>query len=620
MLKLNTLYVSSAWENSYPATFNNEPLFPDVNAFNRMNALGTHLVNGQKLWATNRQGSIHTGGPDMAEGEDGKFLSEIHITDGSSVDRLVIGGTTGEGIYTGDSHVIVDKSSIATANGDGTDSYLVSNPCADFGQGDGGWNHRNTLFGNVTVDVTNSTIGSASAQGGALRILQYTYVVDKDKDTKSSVQVNFTNTDVYKNVFFLGDSPMGKDVKRASYSVNPNYDDGGIGTTETYEINLSNVNVSGNRQWAIRGGGSQDITTGGTVTVNMSGTTFGDNSVFAIEENWRTNDTPWALPKCGTDFIFNLNGKNEIKGSLVAGRLDMGNNDDDQNADLAGVDGYYGNRVLKVTGSNYVKNTLWFKEINLNGESSLMGDSVTLFSGEGRDAEGKATQIDGKINIDLTGYSGASRVLLGLNYTYDDDGKIIGGGISNFNWKKNLTVTGNEAAEGEGERYELLNDYDEDKNTISKIVIKGAIKDLYVNSEFDPYEFELGTSYELTGEALFFGENAFNSMADVEDEETGEVITGALTVLKAKPETVLHVAGSNVMTDVLYNNAITIDANAGLIYNGKDAITVNGDVVVDKDGTFAINAKSLSEFGASDILVLSADSITGTISVVCLYP
>ena len=623
MVALNTLYLSSDWAGAdghaqnVPKVFQatGDPLFADVNAFGYMNSLGPNLHDGQNMWATHRTGSIHTGYGEPAEGQDGKFLNETHITDGSVVDRIVLGGTTGERIYVGDTHVFINNSTVATATGDDNDSWLVSNVTAN-----NPWDHRNTLVGNVTVDVEDSVLGDASNAGGRLYIVNFTNVVDKSETEKSAINVNFKNTKIYKSLRFIGDSPMGSKVKRPEYSQVDGVPDG---TTETLNINLDNVQVDGAVEWAIRGGGSWEQVTGGVVTVNMKDTTFGANAIFAIEDNWSQGDINADLPACGSDFIFNIENT-KFNGVLSAGRRDYNSDIADLSAaygDDNAVWGYTGARVLNVTGANTVKNSLYFKTVNMTGESSLKGDSMTLFNGNGVDAEGKLIHVDGQIVVDLTGYEGPSRVLLGLNYTTDEEGNVTGG-LNNFDWAKNLKIIGNDAAEGEEPKYTFATDYDDNKKTVSTIVLKGAVKDVYVNSTYEAENFKLGTSLEATGEALFYGGsveegkeydakagyNAFSSLTDVLDEDGETVVEyGALRALQAEG-TILHVTGF-VETTALLNNSITIDDKSHLLYTGSAAITVNGDVV--NNGQFTIDASEFIKGGDDKILVLTADSITG---------
>ena len=606
LLRLNTFYLSSQWEGpdmTYigPEYFDatGEKLIYNVNAFIRMNAAGAKMVDGMNFWAYHRNGSIHTGGPDMAEGEDGKFLNEVHVV-GSTVDRLVIGGTTGEAVYVGDTKIFVEDSVIATSNDD--DSWLVSNVTAD-----NPWSHRNTLFGSITVDVKDSTIGTASNAGGTLRIINFTNVADRSETEKSSINVSFKDTEIYKAVRFLGDSPMGKDVEREEFSVSDQVADGGKGTTETLNIDLDNVKVGGAVEWAIRGGGARNDTTGGVVTVNMKDTTFGAQAIFAIEDNWNQGDINTDLPKCGSDFIFNVENTT-INGYLVAGRRNYTSDLADLSVDSNGY-GYSGKRVLNVIGSNTIKNALFFKEVNLTGDSSLLGDNLTLFNGNGLAEDGTMVHVDGTINVDLTGYTGAGRYLIATNFTYDDDGNITGGGIVNFDPAKSLVVKGlEEPAEGEEPAYTLVTDYNAETGTISTIVLKGGFTDIYVSSFYNEDDFDdvLGKAY-TTGEAMFYGENAFSVMKGYEDPETGITVPGALDALKEG--LVLHIAGGAIETDTLLNNAITIDAGATLAYQGDKKIVVDG--TIQNNGNFVIDAAGFVAGSPDRVTILVADEILG---------
>jgi len=612
LLRLNTLYMDSTFEGGVNipevSPYTGEKLVYNVNAFDRMNATGARLVDGMNLYVTHRNGDVHTGGPDMAEGEDGKFLNELNILDTQSAPRVVVGGTAGEKVYVGDTKITVSNSTIATVNDN--DSWLVSNVTADQP-----WSHRNTLFGNVTVDVTNSVIGDATNPGGVLRILNFTYVADRSAEEKSAVNVNFKDTAIYKAVRFLGDSPMGKDVVRNDFSVSELVEDGGVGTTEEFNINLDNVTVGGDVRWAIRGGGSRDTVTGGVVTVNIKDSTFGSQAVFAIEDDWNEgNGVDNDLPKCGTDFVFNVEDAT-INGYLVAGRRSYDSALAALSVDANG-NGYYGARVLNVVGSNYIKNALYFKEVNLTADSSLQGDNLTLFAGNGLSEEGTPIKVDAKINIDVTGYDGPSKVLIATKFTYDDDGNITGGGIQNLDYS-NLNIVGLPVVEeGEQAPYELKTDYNAETGTISVVVLKGKIQDVFVNSFYTEEEFTLGTAYK-NGDAMFWGENAFCTMVGYEDEETAEWIPGALPALEAEG-TVLHVTGGIIETDTLLSNSITVDAGATLVYDGTKAITVDGTVAIEtlekNSGRFIISASGFTADKPSDVLVLSADEIIGDIS------
>lgn len=584
LLRLNTFYLDSGFEGGVNvpefSPYTGEKLIYNVNAFDRMNASGAKMVDGQKFWATHRNGSIHTGGPDMPEGEVGKFLSEVHVVE-SNVDRIVLGGTNGNLEYTGDVHVFIDKSTICTVTDN--DSWLFSNVTAD-----NPWNNRNTITGSFTVDITDSTIGTADGNASPLRIMDYTIVSDGVDETgavkKSSIDVNIKDSVVYNDIRFIGDSPMGGQ----DFSV--------------MNITLDNVTVGANRGWAIRGGGTgtrviedteaTDPVNASTVTVTIKDSTFGNNTRFAIEDNWNAGGNPWESPMCASDFVFDLTNVT-INGALIAGRRDMGEADADSDPELPN---YTGDRVLTVNGSNYVKNALWFKTVNLTGDSSLQGDTLRLFS------------KDSKINVDLTGYEGPSRVIVALNYQYDDDGNIIGGGIENFDATKTLTVIGlEEPAEGEEAAYTLLTDYDAETGTVSKIVVKGGIQDVFVSSFYNEDDFEFGTAYK-TGEAMFYGENAFSTIVGYEDPETGELVPGALTSL-AIAGTVLHVTGGAIETDTLLNNSITIDANATLAYQGDTTITVDG--TIQNNGNFVIDASGFVAGSPDRVTVLVADEILG---------
>ena len=585
LLRLNTFYLDTGFEGGVNvpefSPYTGEKLIYNVNAFDRMNASGAKMVDGQKFWATHRNGSIHTGGPDMAEGEVGKFLSEVHVVE-SNVDRIVLGGTNGNLEYTGDVHVFIDKSTVCTVTDN--DSWLFSNVTAD-----NPWNNRNTITGSFTVDITDSTIGTADGNASPLRIMNYTLVKDVEatettEAKKSSVNVNIKDSTVYNDIRFIGDSPMGGQ----DFSI--------------LNISLDNVTVGANRGWAIRGGGTgtrviedteaTDPLNASLVTVTIKDSTFGNNTRFAIEDNWNAGGNPWESPMCASDFVFDLTNVT-INGALIAGRRDMGESENDADPELPN---YTGDRVLTVNGSNYVKNALWFKTVNLTGDSSLQGDTLRLFS------------KDSKINVDLTGYEGPSRVIVALNYQYDDDGNIIGGGIENFDATKTLVVTGLvEPAEGEEAAYTLLTDYDAETGTVSKIVVKGGIQDVFVSSFYNEDDFEFGTAYK-TGEAMFYGENAFSTIVGYEDPETGEIVPGALTSL-AIAGTVLHVTGGAIETDTLLNNSITIDANATLAYQGDTTITVDG--TIQNNGNFVIDASGFVAGSPDRVTVLVADEILG---------
>ena len=125
--------------------------------------------------------------------------------------------------------------------------------------------------------------------------------------------------------------------------------------------------------------------------------------------------------------------------------------------------------------------------------------------------------------------------------------------------------------------YEIFTDYNADAKTMTSIVIKGDLKDIYANEDYTLEDLTVGTTYN--GEALFCNFNAF---------DTADAALAALTVEGAS----LYVTGN-------------------LSYEGPEGqvLTINNDLI--NDGTFKLSSKGFVDGTNSDVKILTAKSITG---------
>ena len=402
-----------------------------------------------------------------------------------------------------------------------------------------GWNHQNYIFGNGTVTVTGSTMGGNT---GAILVTGFSYThFYGTEDDPALVTFNFTDSIIRDDILFIGDSPVGKTAVI----------DGQTYTGANLVINLENVVVPQDKWWRIQGGNQESE---GVVSVNIKNSTIGggDGSMrFALDDNWGTG---WgAVPTSHSDFVFTVENSN-IVGYLVAGRLDYGRDD----AELTTYDGA---KVLNLIGDNNIRYAYWFREVNLTAGATLTGRTLRM-------ATDSAT-----INVDVTGYTGKSKILISMTNAFEN--------------VKDGTIVVNQDPESE---YEVM-------ISDRAVVIKGALKDIYVNSDYTAETCVLGTVYN--DELLFFGENAFGDLA---------LATAALT-----EDAVLYVTGGalTIANDAYaFSNTISVDASAQLTYKGSEAITIDGVLV--NNGSFMISAKGFVDGTQTDVTVLSATLISGT--------
>ncbi len=534
-----------------------ETLLWGVNAFYSLTEAVNKMSNGMGLYVNGRPGyDVSTQGK----------IANLYLTD-STVPVLINGYTNDDMIYFGDVEVNIENSTFIT----GATSYFLGTVTGTYDQGDGPWNHPNRIIGSATFNVTGSTMGSAS---GNQTLIGYnlTYIEGTEL-APSLVTFNFTDSTIYDDIVFIGDSPVGKtDVVEIA------------GETVTFlgadvVINLNNVETPADKWWRIQDG---DQSSQGTITVNIKDSTFGDgrNTMrLALDNNWGTGWDTHA-PNSNSDFIFNLEDV-DFKGYLLAGRLDYNSTRD------AELTSFTGKKVLNVSGDVNVNYTYWFREMNLASDAYFTGTTLRMATTEA------------KINIDVTGYTGASKVFIDMATTVTktvdpDSGEetvTVTGGFENIT-EAGISVIGLE----EGSPYSLVFGYETAGETpvLNAVVLKGAVKDIYVNSDYTAETVKVGASYD--GEALFYGENAFGSA------------TEAIPALTAD-DAVLYVTGGKVTTSALKSNSISIDATAQLNYNGSDVITINGSLV--NDGKFMISAAPFVDGTTTDILVLTATAIFG---------
>ncbi len=502
-----------------------ETLLWGVNAFYYLNDALGKMAPGQGLYINGRDGNnVNTRGE----------VANIYLTN-SNIPVIINGYTNGDRTYVGDICVTIQDSTFGTAAG----SYLLGYVT------DGEpWNHQNRYFGSATVNVIGSTVG-----GNANAILVTGCSFNQFYGTEEApalIQFNFKDSVIRDDLLFIGDSPVGKTVEI----------DGKTYIGANLEINFENVYVPNDKWWRIQDG---DQESEGTVTVNIKGTTIGKGDQQGqYMMRFSLGDWSQATPRSYSDFIFNVENS-QINGNLSAGRAD---------ADFSELPGYTGAKTLNLAGVNSINYTYWFKTLNLSADASLTGRTLRMASS------------DAVINIDVTGYTGSSKVFISMdnafeNVTLDD-----------------ITVIG---LDPEAPAYQIVTDYDEtaETPTLTTVVLKGAFKDIYVNGEYTE-ELKLGASYN--GEALFYGENAFTDIATA-----APALTDGAT---------LYITGGKAATDLALTNAITIDASAQLTYRGATALSIAGDVV--NAGTILVSAKNFIVTGLeSDVLVLTATSITG---------
>ena len=521
LMRIDNFYVDVAYgtagEYIEPGQTNpitGERLIFGVNAFYYLTEGINAMKPGQCLYINGRAGN-------NIDTQD--RMGNIYITD-STVPVLINGYTTGDQVYVGDVWLTVENSTFATAAG----TYLFGNVGNALGNP---WEHNQHILGNMTVNVIGSTVGGDT---GAILVTGINYVnVLGTADEAATITFNFVDSIIRDDMLFIGDSPIGKDetfqgVTRKGANL---------------VINLDNVVVPQDKWWRIQGGDQQSQ---GTVTVNIKDSTIGggDGSMrFALDDNWGTG---WgATPRSASDFIFNLDNSNVV-GYLVAGRL---------NYDELPTT-YTGAKTLNLTGDNAIRYTYWFKEVNLAAGATLTGRVLRLAS------------AGGTINVDITGYTGKSKVIVSMDNAFEN--------------VANIAVTG-----AEGSDYQVL-------TSDRAIVIKGAVKDLYVNSTYTAETCPAGTVYN--GELLFFGENAFATLTEAVPALTDDAV-------------IYVTGGENELGFAALATSISIDATATMSYSGADVITIAGDLV--NDGIFTISAAAFVEGAPAQVTVLTATSISG---------
>ena len=397
-----------------------------------------------------------------------------------------------------------------------------------------------TFTGDVTVNIIDSAVG----RGGNSTLVAKT-TVDSPWD-----HLNTINGNILVNVdgSTLGSATDARTINGMDYVrvSNGNFTfnmtdsvlyanlevigDSPIANNEIVSVNFKNVTAPVDRNIWITDGNQNNA---GTINVTLDNVNLGAGDMqVATQSDWNYGDR-----NSSNKVTFNVSNTT-IGGSLSAdciGREEL--------------TGYSGAKVLNVTGDNTIGQVLWFKNINIDATATLTADAISM------------STASAKVVVDATAFSGKSHVIVS---TKD--------GITGLT-DKDVSVLVTEEAP-----YEVFTDYNAETKTMSAIVIKGALKDIYANEDYTLEELPLGTSYN--GEALFCGFNAFDSAADA---------LAALTVEGAS----LYVTGS-------------------LSYESPDApqvITVNGSLV--NDGTFKISAKGFVDGSQSDVTILTATSISG---------
>ena len=515
LMRVDSFYVDVAYgtngENIQPGEVNpitGERLIFGVNAFYYLNDGLNAMKPGQNLYINGRIGNnINTR----------DRMGNIYIT-GSTVPVLINGYTTGDQVYEGDVWLTVENTQFGTENG----SFLFGTVTMDQA-----WTHNQHILGNMTVNVIGSTIGGDT---GAIRVRGMNFVnVLGTAEESATITMNFIDSIINDDMTFIGDSPLGK--------------------TETFQgvarkganlvINFDNVNVINDKWWVIQEGDQEST---GTIDVNIKDSTIGrgDGEMRFSLGDWG-NDTP----RCHSDITFNLENTT-IVGYLQSAKMGDGNHNE--------LTGYDGNKVINLVGSNSIRYTYWFNEINLAAGATLTGRRIRMAS------------AGGTINVDITGYTGKSKVILSMDNAFEN--------VSSIN------VT------GASDEYKVL-------TSDRAIVIRGAVKDMYVNSTYTVETCPAGTVYN--DELLFFGENAFATI-----DEAAPLLT---------EDAVLYITGGTNLLDLAaWSNSISIDATAEVNYGGSDVITIAGDLA--NAGLFTISAAGFGG-GAADITVLTANSITG---------
>ena len=397
-----------------------------------------------------------------------------------------------------------------------------------------------TFTGDVTVNIIDSAVG----RGGNSTLVAKT-TVDSPWD-----HLNTVNGNILVNVdgSTLGSATEARTINGTDYVrvSNGNFTfnmtdsvlyanlevigDSPIANNEIVSVNFKNVTAPVDRNIWITDGNQNNA---GTINVTLDNVNLGAGDMqVATQSDWNYGDR-----NSSNKVTFNVSNTT-IGGSLSAdciGREEL--------------TGYSGAKVLNVTGDNTIGQVLWFKNINIDATATLTADAISM------------STASAKVVVDATEFTGKSHVIVS---TKD--------GITGLT-DKDVSVLVTEEAP-----YEVFTDYNAETKTMSAIVIKGALKDIYANEDYTLEELPLGTSYN--GEALFCGFNAFDSAADA---------LAALTVEGAS----LYVTGS-------------------LSYESPDApqvITVNGSLV--NDGTFKISAKGFVDGSQSDVTILTATSISG---------
>ena len=494
---------------------------------------------------------------------------DIHLLRIDNMYVDVAFGTAGEGIKEGDTHPITHEPYVFGANA----FYTVEDAVAKIADGMGLYvnSYSSALnTNNVVTDLylTNSDIpvlingftnGDITYTGDVnITIMDSTFGAEGNSTIVSKVMVadpwNHVNTlsgnvkvDISGST--IGSETAARTVNGADYlRVNDGnftfnvsdsviyanlevLGDSPIGNSEVVSASFKNVtaSVAGRNIWITDGNQNN----AGTIEVTLDKVNFGDIQV-ATQSDWNYGDR-----NSSNKVTFNVSDAT-IGGSISAdciGREEL--------------TGYTGNKVLNITGgSNAIAQVLWFKEINIDASASTLNANVINMS-----------SASAKVVVDATKFSGKSRVIVSAaegiaNLTGDD-------------------VSGKFAAES---TYEVFTDYNAEAKTMTSIVVKGDLKDIYANEDYTLEDLTIGTTYN--GEALFCNFNAF---------DTADAALAALTVEGAS----LFVTGN-------------------LSYEGPEGqvLTINNDLI--NDGTFKLSSKGFVDGTNTDVVVLTATSITGT--------
>ena len=494
--------------------------------------------------------------------EDG----DIHLL---RIDNLYVDvafGTAGEGIKEGDTNPITHERLIFGANAfysiddamarfaDGMGLY-VNSFAGDLDAGDkisnlylsnsdvpvliNGYTSGDTTYtGDVNVNIIDSAIGA-----GANSTLVAKTRVDSPWDHLNTV---VGNVNVKISGSTLGSATENRTINGSDYLrvTNGNFTfnvsdstvysdlevigDSPIAGTEVVNVTFKNVVAPVDRNWWVTDGNQNNA---GTINITLDNVNLGAGDMqVASQSDWNYGDR-----NSSNKVTFNVSNTT-IGGSLSAdciGREEL--------------TGYSGAKVLNVTGDNTIGQVLWFKNINIDASATLTADAISMSS------------ASAKVTVDATAFTGKSRVIL----TAKD-------GIANLKDTDVALVVAEESP------FELFTDYNAQTKTMTSIVIKGTLKDIYANEDYTVEELPIGTTYN--GEALFYGFNAFDSAADA---------LAALTV-----DGDFYVTGS-------------------LSYESPDGqvITINNNLI--NDGSFKISAKGFVDGSQSEAKVLTATAITG---------